>query len=542
MGKFKRLPLCFAISALTFLTACGGASEEATDLQPTEAPPEPRVFLSYEFSQDDSLVADGATGLFSYQPTNVNGDPEVIGSGIAMVSPTGRMMIATDSLVAFSRIEHNGRSFTGDLVNVDFTKTDGTSLMTIYGQRDTVSGANPATNIVGTFEDESGQLAKTYWLVNQEDPTVISDLTDLAATYRFSEANGIVTAITIDGGGMLTGSDTTGCTFTGEIFAPVSGSNLLEAWYEATGCGSTATVLGQQRDGEYNALGYYNAELYTLALFGSNQSVVSRYVGIDVNAPEPEPEPEPDPDADAEAFVYDDFTVEPSVAARLPAGFYTYTDLPLGDIDGNDEPESGEAFISSTGRVYVATAMRRFFSRGQVSETNTYVDTVTQAQVDQSVQVDPVETVRLVPSFDAGEPVVLGSLEDAEGRLRVRFKMAQDELSSMPENGTLTFSDIAGTYLQTSLGNLNTEITIALDGQLTGSDTTGCSFFGTVYIPDPAVNVIEARFDAGNCGANTEASGEERNQTYNAVGSVSGGTLRLFMAAENNLTARFEGS
>lgn len=186
--------------------------------------------------------------------------------------------------------------------------------------------------------------------------------------------------------------------------------------------------------------------------------------------------------------------------------------------------------------------MRRFFSRGQVSETNTYVDTVTQAQVDQSVQVDPVETVRLVPSFDAGEPVVLGSLEDAEGRLRVRFKMAQDELSSMPENGTLTFSDIAGTYLQTSLGNLNTEITIALDGQLTGSDTTGCSFFGTVYIPDPAVNVIEARFDAGNCGANTEASGEERNQTYNAVGSVSGGTLRLFMAAENNLTARFEGS
>lgn len=120
--------------------------------------------------------------------------------------------------------------------------------------------------------------------------------------------------------------------------------------------------------------------------------------------------------------------------------------------------------------------------------------------------------------------------------------MAKDELSSIPENGTLTFSDIAGTYLQTSLGNLNTEITIALDGQLTGSDTTGCTFIGTVHIPDETVNVIEARFDAGNCGANTEASGEERDQTYNAVGSVSGGVLRLFMAAENNLTARFEGS
>lgn len=208
-------------------------------------------------SLDESLVADNAQGVYGYQPTTVLGDPEVVGSGVALISTTGRMIVATEDVVAFSRVEHNGASFTGDLVHVDFTKPDGVSQFSIFGKRDEESGADPLTNLVGTIENEDGGLEQTYRLVKQSEPAPpIASIADIATTYRFTDEAGIVTVLTIDDQGGLSGTDTTGCTYSGQVYAPDSESHLIEAAYTASNCGSTTSVTGQQRDGSYNALGY----------------------------------------------------------------------------------------------------------------------------------------------------------------------------------------------------------------------------------------------------------------------------------------------
>lgn len=538
----RRLPLYLAIVTATAVSGCGGSSEEAKNLESTTPPVEPRVFLSGDMSLDESLVADNAQGVYGYQPTTVLGDPEVVGSGVALISTTGRMIVATEDVVAFSRVEHNGASFTGDLVHVDFTKPDGVSQFSIFGKRDQESGADPLTNLVGTIENEDGGLEQTYRLVKQSEPAPIASIADIATTYRFTDEAGIVTVLTIDDQGGLSGTDTTGCTYSGQVYAPDSESHLIEAAYTASNCGSTTSVTGQQRDGSYNALGYFDAELYTLALFGASEDVVHRFAGEDINAPEPEPEPEPEPDIDADQFVSSDFTVESSVVARLSVGVFGYEDLPI-EVTGGSEPlETGKAFVSSTGRVFAATPKRRFFSRGVVNETNTFIDDVTQTQVSIDTQIDPVSVIRMIPGDDSGTPVLFGSLEDAEGNLRVRYKLSPDETASLPDGGLLEFSALSGTYVETAAGGINTEFTIDSEGALTGSDTTGCVFLGQAHIPDPAINLIEARFDAANCGASPEASAAERNQTFNAIGTVSSGTLTLFMAGETDLTAEFEGA
>lgn len=226
-------------------------------------------------------------------------------------------------------------------------------------------------------------------------------------------------------------------------------------------------------------------------------------------------------------------------------GVFDYEDLPI-EVTGGSEPlETGKAFVSATGRVFAATPKRRFFSRGVVNETNTFIDDVTQTQVSIDTQIDPVSVIRMIPGGDdSGTPVLFGSLEDAEGNLRVRYKLSPDESASLPDGGLLEFTAVSGTYVETAAGGINTEFTIDSAGALTGSDTTGCVFLGgQAHIPDPSINLVEARFDAANCGgASPEASAAERNQTFNAIGTVSSGTLTLFMAGESDLTAEFEGA
>lgn len=65
-------------------------------------------------------------------------------------------------------------------------------------------------------------------------------------------------------------------------------------------------------------------------------------------------------------------------------------------------------------------------------------------------------------------------------------------------------------------------VTMAINrnGDLEGSDATGCAFLGTVTIPDTSLNVYEVNFTASNCQESVDGTeGALRNGSYTGVGS-----------------------
>jgi hypothetical protein len=79
------------------------------------------------------------------------------------------------------------------------------------------------------------------------------------------------------------------------------------------------------------------------------------------------------------------------------------------------------------------------------------------------------------------------------------------------------FSQISRTYTE-SVGRITTTITVASDGTITGSDTTGCAVNGAATIPDPQYNVLEIDVTVANCGElSGRATANQRNGNYSAL-------------------------
>lgn len=83
---------------------------------------------------------------------------------------------------------------------------------------------------------------------------------------------------------------------------------------------------------------------------------------------------------------------------------------------------------------------------------------------------------------------------------------------------TISLADISGTYMSNTPGSITTSITVDLDGSVSGSDERGCVFNGTLSIPDNSVNTFQVIFSASNCNSTDEASAEQANGEYAALG------------------------
>jgi hypothetical protein len=81
------------------------------------------------------------------------------------------------------------------------------------------------------------------------------------------------------------------------------------------------------------------------------------------------------------------------------------------------------------------------------------------------------------------------------------------------------FSQINGTYTMLQ-GGITFELTVATDGTITGSDSTGCAVNGAATIPDPQYNILDIEFTASNCGPIAgEATAAQRNGDFSGLGA-----------------------
>lgn len=111
------------------------------------------------------------------------------------------------------------------------------------------------------------------------------------------------------------------------------------------------------------------------------------------------------------------------------------------------------------------------------------------------------------------------------------LEMVRDDSKS--DRG-INFDVLSDTYsfgeADNPAGDFNVSYTVAPDGELTGSDGTGCVFNGEVTIPDLKLSIVKVEYTAANCGDDDTFSGEERNGEFSGLGvynASAGGVVEI---------------
>lgn len=529
-------------SGSLLLGGCGGSDSPDVALDPDASvnlptppepePPAPRLFNNGDLDIEPSLAGEIGVGVYRYTQTSASGDSTV---GVGVISRSGRISFALDTRTSLARVElgENGR-FNERLLDTDsaiFNQSRG-----ITGARDRINEtAETGDRIAGTVVDlETGNLIETYLLEKQAPDDLPLSTAALAASYAGTGDAGITTSITFSDNGTLTGSDTTGCEFDGLFVIPDINEDVIEMRFTAENCGPGTQVSGEARNGTYFALGRADLAAQSVQIFAGNEQVASRYTLQDAATP-------PSPPAPA-GFVNDDFELEQSVVNRLAPGVYAYTDIPLEDPADGDVVEEGLMLVSPTGRVGLLTDRRAIVTRIQVNDLDTFTSEVRQAELiePEDIPSDAASIFGTPDNPDPGPFQLIGSLLDGEGELVNRYEATRDDVNDVTLAATpLSVAQIAGVYSQTrNPGNITTTLTLATDGTVTGSDTTGCAFNGQAVIPDTSIAVIEMRLNASNCTATVTETGDERDGDYNVVGEILlDGTdrLGLILASDQNI-------
>lgn len=213
-------------------------------------------------------------------------------------------------------------------------------------------------------------------------------------------------------------------------------------------------------------------------------------------------------------------------SANLPPGaYYTVIDY---DSGGSDEAVT---FLSSTGKFVsavdspdITVGTLRFGSDDTISGTGTDVfyttswETVS-GSISGSIQSKGKATLNATaPGY---ESTVTLEREDTYSDLGV------------------TLAQVSGTYSMMVSGSTTT-ITIAADGTLTGSDSSGCAYNGQLTIPNTDYNVYEVSFTASGCGG---SDGALRNGQYTGLGAYDPDAGEVqFVGSDGEVAAAFVGT
>jgi hypothetical protein len=535
MSKPFRQTLLIALPASGLLVSgCGGSDSPETTV--AEPPPQP----PYEFTNLDSAQSPGLTdivapGVYAYRPVTVNQSGGLFpDNGVVLISDSGRVVVADESSAGFTRVEATN----GSLVGTDFTYvTDapeneaslGVPTVDVQQQdfRARPDALTPAPEVLsGTIENEAGQLVESYQVQEGRANAGVA-LADIADTYRYSRPDGGTTTFQVAADGELTGSDTSGCSWSGSLRLPNEASQIIEASLVAETCGSSVTATGPTRDGNYAALGFYDSAQQTLSLYMLSDDYATRFVAqSDSYVPPVTPDPF--------EFVSDNNEVEPSVQSRLTPGVFDADIEELGTGGSFDPAVSAVAYLSATGRIFIDHPDFFLFSRIQVNNTDNFGATA-------ALATKPNTTYNAVDEVLRGIPDIEGNIEDSSGDLLYRYSMTPS-----PEAGAtpVTLADIAGMYSQTSSEGLTTTINIDSSGGMSGSDSTGCVFSGNLFLPDAsgnALSVIEVDYTASGCGATPNFNANSRDGDYNGVGYYQPDVQTLtFGYANSNIVGLFD--
>lgn len=544
----KKASLALIISAV--LTGCGsGDGEDATisseDPIPTppEAPEE-RLFNTGELSAEPSLSGEISTGVYRYSATPIlGGEPA---EGIAIVSDSGRIAFALESRTSLARVQLNeDKRFDERLKDTEAYILQ--EVRRVRGGRDTISSdADRVERISGTvINSETQTLIESFKLEKQANEADPLSLSMLAGAYTQEDAAGIVTRLTFEENGTFTGRDTAECEVVGRSRIPTPTEPVVELQFTIENCQNTADTTADQKNGDYFAVGRIDTEAQALQLFAGNGGLAVRYNLTNINAPSQAGE-----SAGEQPFASQDFDIEPTIEAKLKAGLYQYTDVPLEAEEESAEPpapESGILMISPTGRMALGTDRRALVARTTVNELDRFSAGITQSKPDDATsEEDPSDASEIsgMPyNTDDTGFLVVGSLISDNGDLANRYEAAWLDQSADFELSPLSLESVAGTYATQPTGETGafenvTSLTINSDGSVTGQDTLGCTMNGEAAIPASTQGLIEVNLVIEGCGPSMTKPADERNGTYSGLAAYvlddAADSLELIIGSDTN--------
>lgn len=201
------------------LAACGGggsdSANEKQETQPVEVMP---------------------IGLWEGQLTTISDNSSI--AVAALIAPNGEVRFITDDGEQDNGIfVLDGSAFSGDFKVYDY---DG-----LYVGNGTVSGDYTSTSITGSSFVNSVKVT-TFSLSISDQSGGGANLSTITGNYA---TQGGETSVAIDVDGLLSGSDTDGCQYSGKLTIPDSSVNVYDMALTVSSCG--------QFNGEYNGLATY---------------------------------------------------------------------------------------------------------------------------------------------------------------------------------------------------------------------------------------------------------------------------------------------
>ncbi|ROT93634.1 hypothetical protein EB809_20200 [Marinobacter sp. R17] len=241
------------ILAAVLLAACGGGGGDSSSEGPTSA--------------KANSSADLPPGAYY---TVINYDSGGSDEAVTFLSSSGKFVTAVDSPdITIGTLKFGSdNSITGTGTDVFYTTSWETSSGSVSGSiqakgNATLTATAPGYESTVTLEREDDYSDRGVTLAEVSD------------TYSMT-ASGSTTTITIAADGSLTGSDTSGCVYNGQLTIPDTDYNVFEVSFKASNCGGSD---GELRNGQYSGLGAYDPEKDEVQFLGSDGEVAAAFLG-----------------------------------------------------------------------------------------------------------------------------------------------------------------------------------------------------------------------------------------------------------------------
>ncbi|EDM46879.1 hypothetical protein MDG893_13274 [Marinobacter algicola DG893] len=199
--------------------------------------------------------------------SNTGGSDEAV----TWISGSGRFVTAINSVNSvFGNVEADseGTRLSGSAANLFYTDQWNRAEGSLNG---IVEDSQSLSYSVSGDYNASAALIRLVDLSNESiSPGILSD------SYLSLDQT---TTFTIGSQGGLSGSDSTGCVFDGQISIQSSNVNVFDVTFDATNCGPTSISSPSERNGRYNGLGSYDSINFRISFMSANGTVILPFQG-----------------------------------------------------------------------------------------------------------------------------------------------------------------------------------------------------------------------------------------------------------------------